>query len=292
MPNALWTACTFALLEHFHTLTFHGKVTMYDYYNVLVHMTDILGVSGLSDHHQLFTRCIREWRYLTMLMQGGRGNDTEWRPTQVNPGKLAIKCPNCPIPGKNLPKDWHKSLIGCTGTRSQVSSSKKDPRLIDGGAYMVARGPFDVWMKATISLCSGLSALEHANTKYAKGHAETGKGIGVCARHKFVQANSVVPLQVGERYANMDYTLASLLLHHSKWLRFILSYNIACQFYKNLLDCIKKLPPLLQFNIIACTMRFVVPKLHIIGHKLACQLLFNIAYLLSGAHTDGEHLWK
>ena len=52
----------------------------------------------------------------------------------------------------------------------------------------------------TTSSCSGLSALEQANSRYSKGYAETGKGIGVCARHEFVQPNGVVPLQAGERY--------------------------------------------------------------------------------------------
>ena len=86
----------------------------------------------------------------------------------------------------------------------------------------------------------------------------------------------------------MDYIAMSALLRHGPHGDLMYSYDIACQFYKNLLDRIKKLPPLLRFDIVARTMRFVVPKLHILGHKLACQLLFNIAYLLGGARTDGE----
>ncbi|TRM55258.1 hypothetical protein BD626DRAFT_553106 [Schizophyllum amplum] len=293
------TACTFTLLDHFHYLTHHGKMTMYDFYNALERMTDNLGVSGLKvrrrvGSHMVIARCIREWKYLMGLKRGGRGNDC--------PGELAIRCPACPIPGENLPEGWDKisvflaiALDACFRLkRRQVSSVEKDPRLLDGGAYIVQQQPFDNWIKTadkqdeTTSSCSGLSALENANSKFAKGYAETGKGIGVCARHEFVQPNGVVPLQVGERYANMDYALASLLKFHSPLLKVILSYDIACQFSKNLVERVKKLPPLLRFVAVARTMRFVIPKLHILGHRLVCQLLFNLAYLFGGARTDGE----
>ncbi|KAL1749892.1 hypothetical protein FB107DRAFT_280174 [Schizophyllum commune] len=307
-PNAPRTACTFAVLEQFHTLTCHGKVTMYDYYNALEAMTDSLGTSGLRDRHQVFARCIRQWRYVQMLKQGGRGNDCVRRPSNVLPGELAVRCPACPIPGENLPQGWENvprdkqylyelpiAMDACFRLkRRDVSSVAKDPRLVDGGAYMVQGAPYESFLKTvgsqeeTTSSCSGLSALEHANTKYAKGYAETGKGIGVCARHEFVQPNGVVPLQAGERYANMDYALGSLLVHQSPRLKVLLSYDIACQFSKNLLERIDKLPEWLQFTEVARSMRFVVPKLHILGHKMACQLLYNIAYLLGGARTDGE----
>lgn len=48
--------------------------------------------------------------------------------------------------------------------------------------------------------CTGLAALDHANTKYSWGYATTGVGLGVCARHEFVQKNGAVDLQKGERY--------------------------------------------------------------------------------------------
>lgn len=52
-----------------------------------------------------------------------------------------------------------------------------------------------------MSTCTGLAALDHANTKYSRGYATTGCGLGVCARHEFVQKNGVADLQKGERYA-------------------------------------------------------------------------------------------
>ncbi|KAL1698228.1 hypothetical protein EV121DRAFT_218490 [Schizophyllum commune] len=218
-PTAPRTACTFSLLEHFHLLTLHGKVTTYDFYNALEKMSDSLGIAGLKDRYRVFIRCVREWRCLKILKRGGRGNDILRKPTNFTPGELAVRCPACPIPGENLPEGWQNvpserkylyflaiALDACFRLkRRQVSSEAKDPRLLDGAAYIVERAPFDQWIKNadkqddTTSSCTGLSALERANTKFSKGYAETGKGIGVCARHEFVQPNGVVPLQVGER---------------------------------------------------------------------------------------------
>jgi hypothetical protein len=50
-----------------------------------------------------------------------------------------------------------------------------------------------------MSTCSGLAALDYANTKYSRGYAATGVGMVVCARHEFVLPNSVADLQKGER---------------------------------------------------------------------------------------------
>lgn len=50
-----------------------------------------------------------------------------------------------------------------------------------------------------MSTCTGLAAIDHANTKYHKGYAATGVGAVVCARHEFMLANGVGDVQVGER---------------------------------------------------------------------------------------------
>jgi hypothetical protein len=47
-----------------------------------------------------------------------------------------------------------------------------------------------------MSTCSGLAALDYANTKYSRGYAATGVGMVVCTRHEFVLPNSVAD---GER---------------------------------------------------------------------------------------------
>jgi hypothetical protein len=54
-------------------------------------------------------------------------------------------------------------------------------------------------MRLQMSTCSGLAALDYANTKFSRGYAATGVGMGVCARHEFVLPNAVGDLQKGER---------------------------------------------------------------------------------------------
>ena len=50
-----------------------------------------------------------------------------------------------------------------------------------------------------MSTCTGLSAVDHANTKYHKGYAATGVGAVICARHEFWLGNGAGDLQIGER---------------------------------------------------------------------------------------------
>ena len=50
-----------------------------------------------------------------------------------------------------------------------------------------------------MSTCSGLAALDHANSKFSRGYATTGVGVSMCARHEFILKNGVGDLQKGER---------------------------------------------------------------------------------------------
>ena len=50
-----------------------------------------------------------------------------------------------------------------------------------------------------MSTCTGLAALDYANTKFSKGYEVTGVGLCLCSRHENIQANGVGNLQKGER---------------------------------------------------------------------------------------------
>ncbi|KAF7299523.1 CxC2 domain-containing protein [Mycena indigotica] len=139
-----------------------------------------------------------------------------------------------------------------------------------------------------MSSCSGLAVLDHANSKFSRGYSCTGVGMGVCARHEFVQPNGVVDLQAGECYANMDWLFSSIVRHLHIALRLMVSYDIACQWAKNLRSRLEKLPPMLRLSLVLALIRFVVPKLHIHGHTLACQLLYSLNWVPGSGQTDGE----
>lgn len=82
-----------------------------------------------------------------------------------------------------------------TGYREVLGqfAEQKEVRLLDRYALNL---PLTVLQ---MSNCTGLAAIDHANTKYHKGYAATGVGAVICARHEFMLANGVGDTQVGER---------------------------------------------------------------------------------------------
>ncbi|KAJ3830898.1 hypothetical protein F5878DRAFT_550099, partial [Lentinula raphanica] len=177
--------------------------------------------------------------------------------------------------------------------RRLVSSEIQDPDLDVGGSYFTEDTLFRQYIASVtdqqeMSTCTGLSALDHANTKFSRGYATTGVGLGVCARHEFIQRNGVVDLQKGERYANMDYAFGSFLRHHDPALTKVVSYDIACQWHKNLVRRVRSLPSLVSWDLSLHKIFFAIPKLHIHGHQLSCQLNFSLNWLWGAGRTDGE----
>jgi len=95
-------------------------------------------------------------------------------------------------------------------------------------------------------------------------------------------------LTVFGRYANMDfiafYTLMGAILTS-----IVFSYDIACQWFRNLktrmlqLPCEMWIPPP---SFVA--LRFFIPKLHIYGHGEKCQYKYSFNYQKWSARTDGE----
>ncbi|KAJ7764813.1 hypothetical protein B0H16DRAFT_1310446 [Mycena metata] len=299
------TAATFEMLDFFHAQTLQAKTTMYDFYVALEKLTNHTGVKP-STRYPEFLRMTRQYRHLLLLKRAGRGHD----PSGIfgtQPGECAVLCPACPRPGVNLPEGWENAspeqrflyvlflaLDACFRLKRRIISSElRDPGLGTGWAYFTENEPYRQYLLSVtdqkeISTCSGLAALDYANTKFSRGYSSTGVGMGVCARHEFVQPNGVGDLQKGERYANMDYIFASILRHWDQRLKKVISYDIVCQWWKQLKERLLHLPPLLRMKIVLHLIRFVIPKMHINAHILACRLLFSLSFLLGAGQTDGE----
>ncbi|KAJ3717362.1 hypothetical protein C8R42DRAFT_724265 [Lentinula raphanica] len=301
------TAATYRVMNMFHILTLQGKVTTYDFYAGLEKMTDNAALVSLPDRYRSFSRMMKEWRHLKMAKRSGRGNDAERNLAETKNGEMGIKCPACPRPDVNLPENWREAprkkrylywiffaIDACFRLKRRlVSSEARDPALDVGGSYFTEDAVFREYLREVtdqneMSTCTGLSALDHANTKHSRGYATTGVGIGVCARHEFIQLNGAVDLQKGERYANMDYAFASFLRHHHPDLTKVVSYDIACQWHKHVVERVKSLPSLVACNLGLQKIKFVIPKLHIHGHQLGCQLKFSLNWLWGAGRTDGE----
>ncbi|KAJ3737923.1 hypothetical protein EV360DRAFT_58604, partial [Lentinula raphanica] len=237
----------------------------------------------------------------------GRGNDASRTLAETRAGEMGISCIACPHPGINLPENWkdapasksylywiYFAIDACFRLKRRlVSSEKLDPDLDVGGSYFTEDALFRQYLSSVtdqqeMSTCTGLSALDHANTKFSRGYATTGVGLGVCARHEFIQRNGVVDLQKGERYANMDYAFGSFLRHHDLALTKVVSYDIVCQWHKNHIRRVKLLPSLVSWDLGLQKIFFAIPKLHIHGHRLSCQLHFSLNWLWGAGRTDGE----
>jgi hypothetical protein len=69
----------------------------------------------------------------------------------------------------------------------------------------------------------------------------------------------------------------------------ILSYDIACQWYRNLRLRIAQLPSPMRMPIkVFTSIRYVIPKFHIYGHGARCQFRFSLNFLRWSARTNGE----
>ncbi|KAI0747751.1 hypothetical protein C8Q80DRAFT_1055754, partial [Daedaleopsis nitida] len=74
-----------------------------------------------------------------------------------------------------------------------------------------------------------------------EGYIASGVGAVLCAWHALVRKNGAGDLQLGEGYANMGYIFLSTIIGILVML--MISYDIACQWSKKLMQCVKAFPP-------------------------------------------------
>ncbi|KAF7322733.1 CxC2 domain-containing protein [Mycena chlorophos] len=310
--NRPQSCATFACLDAFHAITLHSKCTPYDYYQALEYLTDGSGRKPLNRYRPLL-RMQRQYRHLLMLKRRGRGHAVSGAAgTAV--GELAIRCPVCPRPEVNLPADWAEAPPEDQGLYTQflamdacfalkrrlISNDYRDPPLSSGMAYMVEWEPYrqhilTITDEKEITNCSDFAGVRLREHQVFQRICGDWRGCWhMRARHEFVQPTGVGDLQRGERFGNMDYILGSFLRHINEYLRKLFSYDIACQWGLELEDRLRKLPEHVRHHLASELVQFAVPKMHIKGHILPCQIRYSLALLLGAGQTDGEgieRLW-
>lgn len=91
-----------------------------------------------------------------------------------------------------------------------------------------------------------------------------------------------------DRYANMDFIVFYTLMF-SVLTTIVFSYDIACQWYRNLKTRMHRLPREMWIATdIFLALRFFIPKLHIYAHGAKCQHKYSFNFQRWSARTDGE----
>ncbi|KAJ7842104.1 hypothetical protein B0H14DRAFT_3457041 [Mycena olivaceomarginata] len=137
----------------------------------------------------------------------------------------------------------------------------------------------------TRSTCVAHDAVDKPDRE-SRGTASSGIGTVDYVRHNMKRPNGVGDLQQGEKYLNMDYLFFMGLLG-TLLLRFVVSYDIACQWYKNLWGRMAIFPAEAQLSG-EKKFVFLVPKIHLPAHIEECNINFSFNLTPSVGRTDGE----
>ncbi|KAG1750472.1 uncharacterized protein EDB91DRAFT_1235016 [Suillus paluster] len=193
----------------------------------------------------------------------------------------------CPQPGRNLPHAWQLAPKGKRWLyglflaidanfrlkRQIVSKDTVDPSLSCGWGYFVDETTYKTHLTN--------------HSMEVQENRTTGLGTINCARHNMKLPNGVGDLQKGERYINMDFLFFSTL-HHRSLKVLNVSYDITCQWHKNLWARMVTLPEDYQLDHAIKTVCFFVPKFHLPAHIAKCQTMFSFNWSHWVGRTDGE----
>ncbi|KAJ7893529.1 hypothetical protein B0H13DRAFT_1625179 [Mycena leptocephala] len=300
------TAATFSVLRRFHLLLLESKCSAYEFYHSLARGTNNTGLEPqVKDRYHEFLRMSREWRNLQMLKRAARGHDPTGA-AGTGSGECALLCPACPQPGKNLPEHWkdvpedrrflYALFLAMDANfrlkRKDVSSEDADPGLATGWAFFCEVSAYmahlaENWDEPQErSTCVAHDAVDKPDRE-VRGTASSGIGAVDCARHNMKRPNAVGDLQLGERYINMDYMFFRSLAG-TDLVRFFVSYDIACQWHKNIAVHMEKYSPEIRLLPEGKFLTFLVPKFHLPAHIEACNLLYSFNLTPHVGQTDGE----
>jgi hypothetical protein len=93
------------LLDFFRVCNLELKASAYSFYHLLRRLTMPMAPAEVANLYNEFRRMTRLWRWMKKLKWAGYGHNGK-STADIQAGELAIFCPACPQPGKNLPPDW------------------------------------------------------------------------------------------------------------------------------------------------------------------------------------------
>ncbi|KAJ7018785.1 hypothetical protein C8F04DRAFT_976705 [Mycena alexandri] len=302
------TCATFNAIKLFEVQNCLGKISAYDFVRSLEMLSNN---DGLEDRRRAFRAIVRQYRMMEMFKRAGRGQANSGVGGTAQ-GELAEpNCRMCPVPDVNIPEGYdkikwdemeedqrYKYFLELSQDANfklinrNVSTEERDPIVDDGAGFFCNRAEYTEHIRKNvdeeeISNCSGFQAMFLANAKRIKGLRVTGIGGVTCARHNMWRPNGIGDLQAGERYCNMDFLFFSSILGFVLTY-LVLSYDIACQFSKNIWTRMESLPEKFHLKIDRANVRWMVPNFHLPPHKTGCHSAFSFHWLWGAGRTHGE----
>ncbi|KAJ6448608.1 hypothetical protein DFH09DRAFT_965993 [Mycena vulgaris] len=304
------TCATFNAVRLFEVQNCLGKISAYDFVRSLELLSNTDGLKPVPDRRRAFRAIVRQYQMSEMMKRAGRGHDDQGV-NGTKQGELALLCRQCPHPDINLPEGWDRinwaemdqdesykyyQFLATDANfkliNRNVSTEERDPVVGDGTGFFCNRADYSEHIRKhvddeEISSCSGFQAMFLANAKRVKGLRVTGVGGVTCARHNMWRPNGLGDLQAGERYCNMDFLFFSAVLNFAV-MYLVMSYNIACQFSKNVWTRMPELPEKYHLKFDPSRVRWMVPNFHLPGHKEGCHSPHSFHWLWGAGCTHGE----
>ncbi|QRV77073.1 hypothetical protein RhiJN_05088 [Ceratobasidium sp. AG-Ba] len=255
--NLPQSAFTLNMLDHLSIFSTAGKCSVFKYYTVLKRMTQTGFPGKVADRYRELLQTLRKYNYLMSRKRSGAA--FQRHSLEKDPGEQAIPCVACPRPTYNFnhhevesdEKEYFRFWASFDGNfRNPRKAKKVDPDdicLTDGQLYFPEHEKYLQYLKSVDSQKKKL------------------------------------------RYAYTDYAVACFVQYVCREgnLKIGLTYDIWCQWFKNLKEREGSLPPGLSFPE---WIRLVggVPKFHLMGHKQACYDRYSLNYMQFVGRMEGE----
>ncbi|KAJ7490102.1 hypothetical protein B0H11DRAFT_1719907 [Mycena galericulata] len=297
------TCATFKVLDLFRLLGVVGNLNAHDFVAALERRTDAFcstGIRWMPDRYKAFARMSRQYAFLQRARRAGRGHDAAGLDA-TKLGELMVICWACPYDGRNLPSDWRDvdlkyrflymlmiALDANFKLKNRLRANERfDPSLGPGWGAFVEPVEYREHLQHYISTCIAFAALLQKDTRLTTGLRTSGVGGCVCARHECIRPNGLGDLQKGERYANMDFIVMACLAGVTL-MALTISYDIACQWKKNLPERNKKLPERIRLDLDNIDVQCGLPVWHASSHEKECSNENSLSFLVGVGKSDGE----
>ncbi|EIN11591.1 hypothetical protein PUNSTDRAFT_62212 [Punctularia strigosozonata HHB-11173 SS5] len=301
------TAFTFRFLDSFHRLTLQGKITLHDFLLAIIHTTDSAGLRDRVFRYHEATLATRQYFYLLRLKRAGRAHVPNGV-SEVPSGALTVLCPACPQPLWNLPDNWEQyppevkwlytqfvALDACFKLKNK-NRNTDDADIGSGEGYFVEEKKYQEHLAAYVEepeqpdpCDSNFSAIKSINATKSRTDvmAVSGAAAAKCSRHAMMLPSGVADLQRGEKFVTIDYVFWNALKRTGVSIPVTVSYDLACQWKKNLWRRHMKLPaPFASLG--GMKIRYFIPNMHIRDHKTKCRTELYFLLHMFCALTHGE----